>query len=255
MEKIGDLKLPLPSLIILKNSIVSGAIPKPKDLEIGEVALTLANNEEGIWVKNSKGEVKNLSRPNKTLLWGDIFKVFPDKSSLEKAIEDGEVSEDSICFVTKESLIWTKGEYYASSYNPSDLEKIVSQRLITIPKEVWLLDPNSCSSEDIEKAWGGLENFKDIAINANNESVLSALKTTNGTVPVSIITEIISNDDITLKLEWILDGNYYSETFLWKDEVFGIQKIKSPLDGNAKVGDIEDRLESVESSLCWIEAN
>ncbi len=120
--------------IILKNSSLEGAKPTETDLFTGEVALSLFDGQEDIWVKNSKGEVINLRAPRADLMWEDFFKKYETKEEFNSDLDAGNISETSVVFISETGEIWNSGEYYTSSgtIDPEDLEEALSGKQDTL---------------------------------------------------------------------------------------------------------------------------
>ena len=83
---VNEINLP-PSLIILKNSIIEGRVPKSNDLEVGEIALGLFGGKESIWSKNSEGNIVDLRSPRHDLFWSDLFIKYDTLAQFEKDLE------------------------------------------------------------------------------------------------------------------------------------------------------------------------
>ena len=204
-----------PSLIILKNSIIEGRIPTSDNLEIGELALGLFNGQESIWSKNSNGDIVNLRSPRHDLMWSDLFLKYDTLDEFKSDLNSGKVKDTSIVFIKNPSpQIWADGTYYTSSYSESDLEKIVSSKIISIPGKVYDLN-NSSTSIEILDAFKSIDNFKTLVTNSIGTGILSAIKLPNGeSIPVSVSPKIYSTTEYELKLEWIFEGQYVTELIL-----------------------------------------
>ena len=214
-----------PSLIILKNSIIEGRIPTSDNLEIGELALGLFNGQESIWSKNSNGDIVNLRSPRHDLMWSDLFLKYDTLDEFKSDLNSGKVKDTSIVFIKNPSpQIWADGTYYTSSYSESDLEKIVSSKIISIPGKVYDLN-NSSTSLEILDAFKSIDNFKTLVTNSIGTGILSAIKLPNGeSIPVSVSPKIYSTTEYELKLEWIFEGQYVTELIILKGEVFTVTK-------------------------------
>ena len=223
----------LPSIIILKNSIIEGRIPLDTDLEVGELALQLHKGEEAIYAKNDEGEVINLieksgSDINVDQLWGSIFFKYETEDEFNKDLEEGAIDPTtSIVFIkgdNNKGKIWNDGVFYTSQYDEEEIDKILSSKIIKIPVEVYNLD-NSSSSEDISIAFKGTEGFTEIIEKAINSDTISFINLTDGgSSPVSLIPKVISETESELRLEWISFGNYVIETVKLNETTFSIQK-------------------------------
>lgn len=215
----------LPSIIILKNSIIEGKIPLDTDLEVGEIALQLHKGEEAIYAKNSNDEVVKLSGSSGSDLWGNLLFKFDTTEEFEQALEKGEIDpETSIVFIKDEGKLWSDGVFYASQYDEEELEQILSNKIIKIPAEVYSLE-NSSSSEDISAAFNGTEGFTEIVNNALSSDTISFINIADGgSSPVSLIPKVISSTESELRLEWISFGNYVIENIKLNGTTFSIQK-------------------------------
>ena len=115
--------------VVLKNSSLPGKVPGPKDLLVGEVALSLYKGEESIWAKNSCGEVVKLNSITKDDLWSKDVSAFLTYSDYDTFIEDlnaGSISYESIVFISDDDHrgLWTQGTFYSSVDDPSEYVKI-----------------------------------------------------------------------------------------------------------------------------------
>lgn len=264
MNNIVSLDNILPSLIVLKNSIVQGKIPKSSDLEIGELALSLYKGEESIWAKNSNSEVINLLSPRPDLFWGDFFKIYETLDEFNLDLESGSIKNDSIVFIKKEKLIWTGGVIYASSYSLEEIQSIINEKFIFLSQEVFNLNESS-TSDQISVAFGGEDEFKNLVNKVITSDFVSSLKSEYGSCPVSLISSIIENE-YHLNIEWIITGVYnkisivllnsnFSITNLKKDLIGDIEKVENEVselkstvnDINMKIGYIGEELDKLNS--------
>lgn len=216
----------LPSVIILKNSIIEGRIPLNTDLEVGELALQLHKGEENIYAKNSEGEIVSLREPKADLMWGNFFKKYESLEEFQQDLEEGNIEDTSIVFIKdgEQNQIWTDGTYYASPYTEDELDEIIGNRIVNIPAEVYSLS-NESSSQDISSAFGGEEKFSEIINKVVDSSCISGMTLPGGgTVPVSLIPKITSLTESELRLEWISNGNYTIEIVRLNSGVFTVQK-------------------------------
>lgn len=219
----NEMNLP-PSLIILKNSIIEGRVPTSEKLEVGEIALGLFGGNESIWAKNSEGNVVNLRSPRHDLFWNDLFIKFDTKERFETLLNDGKIKNTSIVFIKDTKEIWAGGEYYASSYSEEELESIVSSKIITIPSEVYNLTSTS-TSDEISTAFGGVDSFKMIVNKSIADGTLSGMILPGGgSVPVSVIPKIFSDDKYELKLEWVYRNKYVTETIILEASIFTVTR-------------------------------
>ena len=213
------------SLIVLKHTITEGRVPTPDMLEVGEVALGLFKGQESIWSKNNSGEIVNLRSPRHDLMWGDFFKKYNTKSEFETDLGEGKILDTSIVFIKSEGLLWTDGNYYNSSYTEKELETIITQFIISIPSEVYSLNSES-TSDEILSVFESVDNFKNLLNKSlSGEVAISGLSIPDGgTIPVSVIPKVYSEDKSELKLEWI-SGGYYNTLIITLDsEIFSVIK-------------------------------
>lgn len=194
----------LPSLIILKNSIISGKVPKESDLEIGELALSLYKGEESIWAKNSEGEIKNLRIPEPDLAWENLLVKFNTLEEFNNSLSSGLVNSKSIVFIEKEKMIWTDGVFYSTSYTLDEIQKIIEDSYIEVPQEIF----NSSDSQEISDLIGGVPGFNSIIEKLKKGPTLTTIKTESTYIPVSIIEPEINS----LLFEWIYKGEYRAIT-------------------------------------------
>lgn len=229
------------SLIILKHSIIKGRIPTSSSLEVGEIALSLFPKEETIWAKNSNGDIVNMRSPRHDLMWGDIFKKYDTKENFEKDLSEGNVVNTAIIFIEDTKELWTGGNYYASSYTSEELENILASKVVIIPSEVFSLN-NSSTSSEISNAFGGINSYKMLLDKSSGRGIISILNYPGGgSIPVSVIPKGNS-----LKLEWVSEGAYITETINLIDDIFSITKTFVDLLG---VGQLESRVTSLEGKL------
>lgn len=246
-----------PTLIILKHSIEENKVPTPHDLKTGEIALSLFPGQEALWVKNANGEVIDVRKPNSGDLWESVFIDYPTREDFDKALEAGEIVDSKIYFIVLEKQIWVKGEFYASDYDPKELDALFESRFVTIPSTVQELDFDTASSDQISEAWGGKEAFISLARKIESEKVSAAMSVKSGNIPVGARTDIKGGDHIEVILEWILNGKYTTVTFCLKYDIFGIEywndvEIGAKLEDD--IEDLKDKVDSIDESLCWIEA-
>lgn len=262
---IEEKDLPIPSLIILKNSVKEDVIPSPEELEIGEIALSLFPGQEALWVKNRDGEVLNIRKPESNLLWDGCFSIYPSRLVFDQDLSEGKIDENKLYFITLEKEIWAKGEFYGCDYDPSELDKIVDQRLVSIPLDVIFLDPKVDTNKEIETAWGGVDKFKSIAIAIFNNKTLATVDTSHAkasvgnsisiSIPVSVSAQIKSSEEIIVGIDGVYDGVIYHSETLYKNGVFGIQNYKQTdlVNIEKTLDKFNTRLHKVEDALCWIE--
>lgn len=194
----------LPSLIILKNSIISGKVPKESDLEIGELALSLYKGEESIWAKNSEGEIKNLRIPEPELAWENLLVKFNTLEEFNSSLSSGSVNSKSIVFIEKEKMIWTDGVFYSTLYTIDDIQKIIEDSYIEVSQDIF----NSSDSQEISDLIGGIPGFNSIIEKLRKGPTLTTIKTENSSIPVSITEPTINS----LLFEWLYSGEYRSIT-------------------------------------------
>lgn len=244
-----------PTVIILKNSTRKDAIPQPTDLEIGEAALSLFPGQEALWIKNSNGEVVDIRKPSSSGLWESVFTVFYTRTEFDKAIEEGKIDPNKLYFIKTEKQIWAQGEFFGTDYSPEDLDKIVDERIIILPKGVTKFNPET-SSEEISEVFGGGEAFKHTAINISSGKLIAGLGVGLGSVPVSVNTIIEGAENLTLQVGWIFGGNYNYMDITYNYGIFGIKNyLNLPLSEiSPRLSTLEEKMEEVEESLCWIEA-
>lgn len=244
-----------PTLIILKHSLRENAIPTPDQLEIGEAALSLFPGQEAVWVKNSKGEVIDIRKPSLSSMWDNVFVSYPTREEFESDLEEGKIDEGKIYFIALEKQIWVKGEFYASDYNPSDLDKLISQKIVIIPSQVSAFDPESATSEDIEAAFGGKEKFRDLVVSITNGDKFAGLGIGSGTVPVTLKGKVNGADRLDLILEWIYSGEYKILHITFRYDIFGVEayEVISLKEMKNKITELDSRLSQAEDDLCWIE--
>ena len=245
-----------PTLIILKHSVNQDAIPDPTQLEIGEAALSLFPGQEALWVKNSEGKVIDIRKPSSSSMWDSVFVSYPTREEFDKDLEEGKITDGKIYFIALEKQIWVKGEFYASDYNPSELDKIVSQKIVMIPSQVSSLDPESASSEEIETAFGGKEKFRDLVVSISNGDKFAGLGIGSGTVPVTLQGKVNGADRLDLTLEWIFSGEYKILHISFRYDIFGVEsyEVISLKEMKEKIKELDARLSTAEEDLCWIEA-
>lgn len=194
----------LPSLIILKNSIISGKVPKESDLEIGELALSLYKGEESIWAKNSEGEIKNLRIPEPELAWENLLVKFNTLEEFNSSLSSGSINSKSIVFIEKEKMIWTDGVFYSTSYTIDEIQKIIEDSYIEVSQDIF----NSSDSQEISDLIGGIPGFNSIIEKLKKGPTLTTIKTENSSIPVSITEPTINS----LLFEWLYSGEYRSIT-------------------------------------------
>lgn len=245
-----------PTLIILKHSLRENAIPTPDQLEIGEAALSLFPGQESLWIKNGKGEVVDIRKPSSSALWDSVFVSYPTREEFDKELEEGKINEEKIYFIAQEKQIWVKGEFYASDYDPSELDKLISQKIVMIPSQVYKLDPESASSEDIETAFGGKDKFRNIVTSVNKGDIFAAMGIGSGAIPVSAESKINGADRLDLMIEWLYGGYYSSIHITFRYDIFGVESFDniSIEDMRNKIEELDTRLSTAENDLCWIEA-
>lgn len=243
-----------PTLIILKHSKRQGAAPTPSQLEIGEIALSLFPGQEALWAKNSKGEIVDMRKPSPTGLWGSAFEEFATRDDFEIAKEEGLISDSKIYFITREKQIWVKGEFYASDYDPKELDRIVSSRILIFAQEVGELNPETSTSEDISSAFGGAEKFRETAINVSTGKLIAGIRNGLGIVPVSVKVAMKGGDDVTLELGWLGLKNYKYLKINLRYDIFGIEGEElNFLDTLKSVSTLQEKVNEIEGGLCWNE--
>ena len=220
---VNEINLP-PSLIILKNSIIEGRVPKSNDLEVGEIALGLFGGKESIWSKNSEGNIVDLRSPRHDLFWSDLFIKYDTLAQFEKDLEKGLIKDTSIVFIKDTLQIWSDGVYYASCYSEDELERIVASKILSIPGAVYNLN-NSSTSNDITEAFGSINGFKDIVNKSIENGSLSYIKLPEGgSIPVSVSPRVLSLTESELKLEWVESGQYITLTISLVNSVFTVTR-------------------------------
>lgn len=217
---MNELENLLPSIIILKNSTVSGKIPIASDLEIGEVALTLAKDEEGLWIKNSSDEVLNLINPKLSSFWGNIFIKYDTKEEFQEDLEN--VDNNSIIFIEEGGTIWNNGVFYSGDDKIKDVVKLF---FIALKKEIIELTIDS-SNETISEAFDGIDGFLNIFNKSKElEASISYLNLSDGgKSPVTIIPSIDENGGNKLRFSWIIYDSIFNLEILLKDDVFSVLK-------------------------------
>lgn len=239
MEK--DLSI-LPSIIILKNSIIEGRIPLETDLEVGELALNLYEGKEDIFAKNSSGEVVSLRTPREDLFWGDLFLKYDTVSDFQKDLDDGKIKDTSIVYIKDEQKIWTDGEFFCSKYTEEEIEQILESKLIVIPDKVYNLTTDS-DSDTISKAFNGPENFTEIINRSISSNSISLIKLPDGgSSPVSLIPKITSLTESELRIEWVSYGNYIIEIVKLTNGSFTIEKTVIEL---STFNDIKEKVDNI----------
>lgn len=246
-----------PTLIILKHSLEENKVPTPNDLKNGEVALSLFPGQESLWVKNGKGEVIDIRKPTSESLWESVLTEIPSREEFNKELEEGNIDRNKIYFIALEKQIWVKGEFYASAYNPSELDALFASKFVVIPEAVGELDFDQVNSDQMEEAWGGKQAFRDFARKIESGKVSAAMSTKAGNIPVGVETKIDDGDKIYLNLEYILHGKYFVVKFSLKYDIFGVEywnevEIGAQLEDDIK--DLKERMKAAEEGLCWIEA-
>lgn len=220
----NDLSI-LPSVIILKNSIVEGRIPQKEDLEVGEVALQLYQGEEDLFAKNSNGDVISLRTPREDLFWGDLFLKYDSLEDFQNDLDNNKIKDTSIVYINGDNpTIWTGGVFYSTNYTSDGIEQYLEKKLILLPDKVFKLE-SSDNSNTISEAFNGPENFTDIinrSIDSNSISMISLPD--GGIAPVSIIPKVISLTHSELRIEWLSYGNYTIEIVKLLDGIFTVQK-------------------------------
>lgn len=223
------------SLIVLKHTITEGRIPTPDILEVGEVALGLYKGQESIWSKNNAGDIVNFRSPRHDLMWGDLFLKYNTRSEFQTDLSLGRIKETSIVFIKEEKLLWTDGIFYNSSYTEDELEIIISNFILKLPKGIYQLNNNSTSNE-ILSIFETIENFKSLVEKAIKGGILSELTLPEGgSIPVSIVPKIQSPENYELKLEWLLDGNFIKLIINLDIETFSIIRSESNLSSYSEI--------------------
>lgn len=238
-----QITLPLPSIIVLKNSIVEGKIPAESDLEIGEIALNLFKDKENIWAKNSENEIINLRKPRPDLFWEELFLKYDTLDEFKSDLEEGLINNLSIVYIKNEKLIWTDNTYFNCFYTEEELNNVILNRFLTLPGEVLNLNLDSLS-EDILGVFETVDNFKRLVTKAlNYDDLISAIRTKNGKViPVSV-TASHSSLSYILKLEWIIDSTYRLLSIKLNDSLFSISEEETfQLSLISKIDEKQDKL-------------
>lgn len=254
------------SLIILKHSIIEGRVPTPENLKVGELALGLFKGQESIWSKNSSGDIVNLRSPRHDLMWGDIFRKFDTREEFYEELNSGNILDTAIVFIKDTCQIWMGGIYYSSSYSEEELEKVLESKITKIPQSVFKLTSESTSS-DISKAFGGIMSFISLVNKAAPGDTISVLKhPQGGSIPVSTISSINSEQEYTLNLDYTSNGKYISEEIKLFNDVFSIIKKEISLsEMNDSIKSLESRVTALEEtggggtgvaeSFLWTEIN
>lgn len=238
-----QITLPLPSIIVLKNSIVEGKIPAESDLEIGEIALNLFKDKENIWAKNSENEIINLRKPRPDLFWEELFLKYDTLDEFKSDLEEGLINNLSIVYIKNEKLIWTDNTYFNCFYTEEELNNVILNRFLTLPGEVLNLNLDSLS-EDILGVFETVDNFKRLVTKAlNYDDLISAIRTKDGKViPVSV-TASHSSSSYILKLEWIIDSTYRLLSIKLNDSLFSISEEETfQLSLISKIDEKQDKL-------------
>lgn len=238
-----QITFPLPSIIVLKNSIAEGKIPAESDLEIGEIALNLFKDKESIWAKNSENEIIDLRKPRPDLFWEELFLKYDTLDEFKSDLGEGLINSLSIVYIKNEKLIWTDNTYFNCFYTEEELNNVILNRFLTLPEGVLNLNIDS-PSEDILSVFETIDNFKRLVTKAlNYDDLISAIRTKDGKViPVSI-TASHSNPFYILKLEWIIDSTYRLLSIKLNDSLFSISDEETfQLSLISKIDEKQDKL-------------
>lgn len=210
---VDNTQLPLPSIIILKNSIEEGKMPKPEQLEVGELGLGLFEGYESIWAKNSAGNIIDLRDPRVDLFWGNFFRVYDLIESFELDLSAGAIPESSIVYIKETRQIWTAGTFFALSEN--EVLNLINSKVLLLPLKTSELTSES-TSEEISEVFGGADEFKKLCESLKLSASIVAMKVNEGRgiVPVTASACTIECEyqcKHILTIEWIFKGKYYKE--------------------------------------------